>query len=65
MAESAKMSIDRQDFERYYKCMASSHLNQSKDGSKKQRSVFTPIAWICNKNNDRLCTRLDMNILLQ
>ena len=40
VAESAKMSIDRQDFERYYKCMASSHLNQSKDGCKKQRGVF-------------------------
>jgi hypothetical protein len=40
MAKSAKMSIDRQDFESCYKRMASSHLNQSKDGRKKQRRVF-------------------------
>jgi hypothetical protein len=40
VTESAKMSIDRQDFESCYKHMASSHLNQSKDGRKKQRRVF-------------------------
>ena len=40
MAESAKISIDRQDFESCYKCMASSHLDQSKDSCKKQRRVF-------------------------
>jgi hypothetical protein len=39
VAESAKMSIDRQDFESCYKRMASSHLNQSKDGCKKQKRV--------------------------
>ncbi len=40
VAESAKISIDRQDFESCYKRMASSHLDQSKDGCKKQRRVF-------------------------
>ncbi len=33
LAESAKISIDRQDFESCYKCMASSHLDWSKDSS--------------------------------
>jgi hypothetical protein len=40
VAESAKIIIDRQDFESCYKCMASSHSNQSKDGRNKQRRVF-------------------------
>ncbi len=40
MAESAKISIDRQDFESCYKRMASSHLDRSKDGCKKRRRVF-------------------------
>jgi hypothetical protein len=40
VAESAKMSIGRQDFESCYKRMASSHLNQSKSGRKKWRRVF-------------------------
>ncbi len=40
MAESAKISIDTQDFESCYKRMASSHLDQSKDSRKKQRRVF-------------------------
>ncbi len=35
LAESAKISIDRQDFESWYKCMASSHLDQSKDSCKR------------------------------
>jgi hypothetical protein len=35
VAESAKMSIERQDFESCYKRIASSHLNQSKDGRNK------------------------------
>jgi hypothetical protein len=35
LAESAKISVDRQDFESYYKRMASSHLDQSKDSRKK------------------------------
>ncbi len=39
-AESAKISIDRQDFESCYKPMASSHLDQSKDSCKKQRKVY-------------------------
>jgi hypothetical protein len=40
VAESAKMSINRQEFESCYKRKASSQLNQSKDGCKKQRRVF-------------------------
>ncbi len=40
LAESAKISIDRQDFESCYKCMASSHLDQSKDSRKKRRRVI-------------------------
>ncbi len=40
VAESAKISIDRQDFESCYNCMAFSHFNQSKDGCKKWRRVF-------------------------
>ncbi len=35
LAVSAKISIDRQDFESCYKRMASSHLDQSKDSHKK------------------------------
>ncbi len=40
LVESVKISIDGQDFEFFYKCMASSHLDQSKDSRKKQRRVF-------------------------
>jgi hypothetical protein len=40
LAESAKISIDRQDYESCYKCMALSHLDQSKASCKKQRRVF-------------------------
>ncbi len=40
LVESAKISIDRQDFESCYKCMDSSHLDQFKDSCKKQRRVF-------------------------
>jgi hypothetical protein len=40
MAEYAKISIARQDFERSYKRMASTHLNRNKDGPKKQERVF-------------------------
>jgi hypothetical protein len=40
MAEYAKISIARQDFERSYKRMASTHLNRKKDGPKKQARVF-------------------------
>ncbi len=35
VAESAKISIARQDFVRSYKRMASTHLNRKKDGTKK------------------------------
>ncbi len=35
LAESAKISIDRQDFESCYKRMASSHLDRIKDSCKK------------------------------
>jgi hypothetical protein len=40
MVESAKIIIARQDFERSYKCMASTHLNRNFDGPKKQARVF-------------------------
>ncbi len=40
MVDSAKISIARQDFERSYKFMASTHLNRSVDGPKKQARVF-------------------------
>jgi hypothetical protein len=40
MVESAKISIARQDFERSYKHMASTHLNRNFDGPKKQARVF-------------------------
>ncbi len=40
MVESAKISIARQDFERSYKRMASTHLNRNFDGPKKQARVF-------------------------
>ncbi len=40
MAESAKISIARQDLERSYKHMASTHLNRNKDGPKNQARVF-------------------------
>ena len=40
MAEYAKISIARQDFERSYKRMASTHLNRNKDGPKKRARVF-------------------------
>jgi hypothetical protein len=35
VAEFAKMSIDRQDFESCYKCLVVSHVNQSKDSRNK------------------------------
>jgi hypothetical protein len=35
MFDFAKISIARQDFERSYKFMASTHLNRSVDGPKK------------------------------
>jgi hypothetical protein len=35
VAESAKISIPRQDFIRSYKCMASTYLNRKIDGPKK------------------------------
>jgi hypothetical protein len=40
VAESAKISIARQDFVRSYKCMASTHLNRKIDGPKKWARVF-------------------------
>ncbi len=40
LAESVKISIDKQDFESYYKRMASSHLDQSKDSCKKRRRIL-------------------------
>ncbi len=40
VAESAKISIARQDFKRSYKRMASTHSNKNHDGPKKQARVF-------------------------
>ncbi len=40
MAENAKISIARQDFERSYKRMASTHLNRNKEGPTKRSRVF-------------------------
>jgi hypothetical protein len=40
MVDSVKMNIARQDFERSYKFMASTHLNRSVDGPKKRTRVF-------------------------
>jgi hypothetical protein len=40
VAESAKISIARQDFVRSYKCMASTHLNRKIVGPKKRARVF-------------------------
>ncbi len=65
VVQSAKISIARQDFVRSYKCMASTHLNRKIDGPKKRARVLTPIIQIYDKINWRLCTRLDMSILLQ
>ena len=38
--ENAKISIARQDFERSYKRMASTHLNRNSDGPTKRARVF-------------------------
>ncbi len=40
VAEYAKISIARQDFIRFYKRMASTHLNRKIDGPKKRARVF-------------------------
>ena len=40
MFDFAKISIARQDFERSYKFMASTHLNRSVYGPKKRARVF-------------------------
>ena len=40
MAKNAKISIARQDFERSYKRMASTHLNRNKEGPTKRARVF-------------------------
>ena len=40
MFDFAKISIARQDFERSYKRMASTHLNRKEDGPKKRSRVF-------------------------
>ena len=65
MAKNAKISIARQDFERSYKRMASTHLNRKEDGPKNEQEYLSAIPQVYVKINWTLCTRLDMNILLQ
>jgi len=51
VAKNAKISIARQDFERSYKRMASTHLNRKEDGPKKDQEYLSAIPQVYIKIN--------------